>query len=370
MKFKGFDDWVEIFEGGEQTDSNGVKHDGDAMIETAVKTFTPSYHEPPVVAGHPQDNSPAFGWVSGLKEESGKLLAKFKDIVPEFAQAVEQGLFKKRSASFYPDGRLRHVGFLGAMPPAVKGLADLSFSDDDRAVVFEFSEVDSWTWDTIGGIFRKIRDYFIEKEGREKADAIIPDWDVEYLRNLATNNEGKEDTMKFADFLEAFKFWKKIEAGADPGTLEHAGKPAGTAQKTFSEADIEQAKKAGADAERKKLSSAFADKEAQTKQEAAEKEIKEFCDTLSASGKIPPSWVDKGLVSFAQGLEAETEVSFSEKGEKKSPSKWFREFLEGFEKSKIFEELAKKEKAGGSAEFAEEKQQQAVGESIAAKVNP
>ena len=44
--------------------------------------------------------------------------------------------FKKRSASFYPPGHpanptpdrpyLRHVGFLGAQPPAVKGLADFA----------------------------------------------------------------------------------------------------------------------------------------------------------------------------------------------------------------------------------------------------
>ncbi|RLC27259.1 MAG: peptidase, partial [Deltaproteobacteria bacterium] len=167
--FKGFDDWIEIFKGGKQIDSNGHEHDGDAVILKALETFKPSYHEPPLVAGHPKDNSPAFGWVSDLKEKDGTLLAKFKDVVPEFSQSVEKGMFKKRSASFYNDGRLRHVGFLGGTPPAVKGLADLSFSDDDKAVTFEFGAVDSWTWETVGGVFRKMRDYFIEKEGKEKA---------------------------------------------------------------------------------------------------------------------------------------------------------------------------------------------------------
>ena len=53
-----------------------------------------------------------------------------------FAGLLKAGRFKKRSASFYPPGHpsnptpdrpyLRHVGFLGAQPPAVKGLADFA----------------------------------------------------------------------------------------------------------------------------------------------------------------------------------------------------------------------------------------------------
>jgi hypothetical protein len=360
--FKGFGDWVEIFQGGKQTDSTGVVHDGDAMIDKAVQTFDPSYHEPPLVAGHPKDNAPAYGWVSGLKKTGNSLFAKFSQVVPEFSKACETGLFKKRSASFYPDGRLRHVGFLGAMPPAVKGLKDLAFSDDDHAVTFEFG--DSWTWETVGGIFRKMRDYFIEKEGKETADRIIPDWDVEYIRDTAKTSNDKEEDMQFSDFLEAFKFWKKIEGGSDVNIP--AAPAAGS--KTFTEADINQAKQDAVKAEREKLDAEFAEKQRQSKREATRQEISTWCDTLAASGKIPPSWVDSGLASFMQGLDSEKEVSFSEKGEKKTGLQWFKDFLEGFGKSTLFSELATKEKAGDSAEFAESKADQAIGESIAAKV--
>ena len=137
MEFKGFDNWIEIFRGGKQIDSAGREHDGDAIINLAVKNFDAKTHEPPLVVGHPQNNAPAFGWVQGLKESGGRLLAKFKDVVPEFEAIAKQGLYKKRSASFYPDGRLRHVGFLGAAPPAVKGLADLKFDDDAESICFE-----------------------------------------------------------------------------------------------------------------------------------------------------------------------------------------------------------------------------------------
>lgn len=132
---RGFNDWIPIFSGGIQTDSQDNSHDGDLVIDKAIANFNPVIHEPPVVIGHPRENAPAFGWVESLKGEYvdgvNHLFAKFKQVDPEFERLVEGGSYKKRSASFYPDGTLRHVGFLGAMPPAVKGLADVSFSDSE-----------------------------------------------------------------------------------------------------------------------------------------------------------------------------------------------------------------------------------------------
>jgi len=141
--FKGFDDWIEIFRGGKQVDSQGREHDGDAIIEKAIATFNTNDHEPPVVIGHPKDNAPAYGWVEALMKSGNVLYAKFKNVVPGFADLVKRGLFKKRSAAFYPDGRLRHVGLLGGMPPAVKGLADVGFSGCGESFEFSFNDTDS-----------------------------------------------------------------------------------------------------------------------------------------------------------------------------------------------------------------------------------
>ena len=63
-------------------------------------------------------------------------------VYPAFEEMVQHSLFKKRSASFYrkPAGiELRHVGFLGAQPPDVKGLADMKFEEgfETAEVVFE-----------------------------------------------------------------------------------------------------------------------------------------------------------------------------------------------------------------------------------------
>jgi hypothetical protein len=146
MNFKGFDEWIEIFKGGSQVDSKGREHDGDKIIDKAVETFNPKKHEPPLVVGHPKDNGPAYGWVEGLKSSFKDgvkvLMVKCKQVMPEFEEMVKRGFFKKRSACFYSDGRLRHVGFLGAMPPAVKGLQDMGFNSGDDVVAFNFTEPD------------------------------------------------------------------------------------------------------------------------------------------------------------------------------------------------------------------------------------
>jgi len=301
MIFKGVDDWIEIFKGGKQVDSSGKAHDGNALIEKALATFDPATHEPPLTVGHPADNAPAFGWVADLKKavKDGVpvLLAKFRQVVPEFAAAVKDGLYKKRSASFYPDGRLRHVGFLGAAPPAVKALADLSFEDVDAAV-FEFTDVHQ--------------------------------------------QQKEEKKMEFKELIEFLKFWK--ESGPAPSPAEPApGATASDPPKSFTEADVEAARKKAAEeaaeAERKKVEAEFAEKAREDAREARKKAIAAWYDQNLKAGKIAPAWGDAGLRAFMESLPAEAPMEFSE-GKKETPFDWFKGFIEGLPKVVAFKEIA------------------------------
>lgn len=135
------DGWVEIFRAGKHVDSLGRNRDFSvADLDRMVGSYQPAQHEAPVVIGHPKDNAPAWGWVESLKRDGEVALAKFKQVQPEFADMAGRGLFKKRSISLYPDGSLRHVGFLGAQPPAVKGLRDFSLGDANECSNYEFEE--------------------------------------------------------------------------------------------------------------------------------------------------------------------------------------------------------------------------------------
>ncbi|MBF0309470.1 MAG: peptidase [Magnetococcales bacterium] len=137
---------IVIFRPGQHTDQGGATltfTEGD--LSACVAAYDPATHEAPLVVGHPQSNHPAYGWVEGLSLEGGRLLAHPRQVDPAFAEMVNAGRFKKVSASFYTPKSpinpkpgtlyLRHVGFLGAQPPAIKGLGDASFADGDEGVV-------------------------------------------------------------------------------------------------------------------------------------------------------------------------------------------------------------------------------------------
>lgn len=418
MNFKGFDDWIEIFRGGRQIDSEGREHDGDELIEKAVSTFDPRTHEPPLVIGHPRENAPAYGWVEGLattvRDGAKVLLARFKQVVPEFVRMVEQGLFKKRSASFYPDGRLRHVGFLGAAPPSVKGLADIGF--EEGGIVFEFasreqakeaqkkrskkygigikegghvSKPSEWKevpddqfLDPVNYRYpchdadrtRAAASYWGQKDNQaqytpeersiinERLDKFRKKFGIgQFKKNNFTGGPSME---KFMEFLEFLKFWKKIEKDPDLGF------GGGTdTDKKFTEADLERAKRDAAAEAKREAEAEFAEKQKKQSKAAREKEIAAFVDGLIKEGKIPPAWKDAGLVRFMQALDGESEIQFSEE-KKQSGLEWFKEFLGGFGKPNLFKEIATKEKAGASGEFAEAEADAKLGKKIAAKVSP
>ena len=356
IKFKGFDDWIPVFQGGSQTDSAGRVHDGTALIDKAVSTFNAARHEPPVVIGHPKENGPAFGWVEGLKKQGDLLLAKFKQVEPSFADMVKRGLFKKRSAAFYPDGSLRHIGFLGAMPPAIKGLPDVAFAEAD-ALTFEFSDYQTvWAWESIARLFGKVRDYLIEKEGMDKADQVISAYQIQEITDAAakekqeiqqdaleqtpqiTNyNEKKEEKdMNFKEFVQKLK---DLVAGAD----------AADSGKTFSEAELEAAKKQAAEAEREKTATEFAERERTARQHARKQEISSWCESMVKTGKMTPAMVKFGMPEFMAAFAEKVDViEFGETKEKATLYDRFKTFFET-ELPKVveFKEVATRDKDTG-----------------------
>jgi hypothetical protein len=152
----GFDgQWVDGTPIGRHKDSDGDFVDIDvAFLEAVVKNFnlTKALHEPPAVIGHPKSDAPAYGYVANVRVNNGRLERQFSQINPEFEEMVRTGAFKKRSDAFYlkpedaPGGlvpALRHCGFLGAQPPAIKGLADIHFAEGDKEVKTVDVEVDT-----------------------------------------------------------------------------------------------------------------------------------------------------------------------------------------------------------------------------------
>ena len=333
-EYKGFDDWIEIFRGGKQRDSMGREHDGDALIDKAVANFNAAKHEPPLVVGHPRDNAPAYGWVESLKADTHDgaklLLAKFKQVEPAFVDLAKAGRYKKRSTAFYPDGSLRHVGFLGAAPPAVKGLADVAFTDDGGPS-FEFGESE-WV---IARVFRRLREWLIEKEGADTADRIVGDWEINDIKRQA--DKGSEEEQIAPSYTE-----QKLNN-------EELDMPQGA--QSFTEFDLATAVAKGKEEAKAELMAEFAEKEKISRAEARRQQSISFCEEGIKSGTILPAWVKNGLPEFMARLDGDEEICFAEGGAKLSPQSWFRNFMEQLPKVVEFKELATRagDPGGGNA---------------------
>ncbi len=122
-----------------------------ADLAATAAAYDPAKHEAPLVVGHPATDDPAYGWVASLSAGESGLEASPRAVDPAFAVMVNEEKFNRISSSFFlPDAPsnpvpgvyyLRHVGFLGAVPPAVAGLRKPSFDlcDEAGSVTVEFS---------------------------------------------------------------------------------------------------------------------------------------------------------------------------------------------------------------------------------------
>ncbi|MCU4601866.1 hypothetical protein [Acinetobacter ursingii] len=296
---------IKIFKVGNHTSMQGVSANYSRdMLADCVAAYSPQAHEAPFVLGHPKHDDPAYGWVDHLElSEDGFLLAHPKKVDPEFAENVNAGKHNKVSASFYvPDSPnnptpgklyLRHVGFLGAMPPSVKGLGTVQFAENEEGIA-DFANP-FYGFDLIADFMRRWRDSIIDEKGQEEADKVAPNWIIDSLREYATGHP-YEAQAAFSEFSQSL------------GMSDLPKTEPKTPTKTAREIELEQ-----------KLEQAHA---AMAAKENAEKEaaFSEFVEGLVAGGHMPPKFKTKAIsllsaagkqdqqvVNFAEG-----EVSFSE----------------------------------------------------------
>ena len=299
---------VEILRSGTHTASSGQRVTlTDEDLERIASGYDAAFHEAPVVIGHPAENAPAYGWVKSMMRAGDRLLATL-DLVPEFVEAVRRGLFKKRSASLYSDldGRglyLRHVGFLGAVPPAVKALTDISLSDPRSALTIEFQEDSKMSW-------------------------------KERVKNL---------------------FTQAVDEIPEGGTPQQAAQP----HPQFSEFEVKAREEAAAKKAREAAELEFAEKmkkgEAERAAERNRAAVKEKLDALEKAGKVLPAWRKAGLRQFLESLGHIDSIEFGEGG-KKTPRDWFFSFLEELPKSIDLKEFAGRDRdTSGDPEQAREK---------------
>jgi hypothetical protein len=335
---------LEIFRAGTHTASDGTRYTfSEADVAACAEAYSPALHEAPIVVGHPKENAPAYGWVASLGVTKGVLKAVPQQVDPQFAEMVSKGRFKKISASFYsPDHSanpkpgvwyLRHVGFLGAQPPAVKGLKDAAFAEGEGP---EFIRI----WD-----FKE----YTDKERSKMADAGTAMDDGSYPIKTKEDLANAIQSYGRASDKAAVKAWITKRAKALNATdMLPADWPGSTKKEAdMAEAEIEKLREELEAAKKRAAELEFSER-----LHKAEKFIEGLMKPEVA--KVTPAMAAKGLAAFMATLDDVAVVTFAEaskddKGNeipavKATQAAQFREILNALPKAVEFTEAAPREK--------------------------
>lgn len=321
--------WCEIFRTGTHTDSKGNSREWtEADLQQICSNFESKNPDVPICVGHPKTNSPAYGWIESLKLIGGKLYASFKDVQPEFQEAVNKGLFKTRSISLTGNLVPRHIAFLGAQAPAIKGMEQFCFeAETENDIIIDFSEENNET-----------PDYNTDKGGRWSNRGVPP------FVNKANVNDNTESEQSEPNGEEGASSPsdKEIHDTGNPSrqTIQHhvkkgnsveSSKKIGgstnmppavpTNKKEGEQMTVELEKQLAAKDEelaamRKELE--------ETRQDALKKEFEEFCDNAIADGNILPAQRENVLnLLFAN---TDSNINFDD-GSSKTSNEVFKDFV-------------------------------------------
>lgn len=347
---------IHIFRPGTHTDVSGkTLAFGETELEASAKAYDPALFEAPLVVGHPQLASPAYGWVKSLEFSQDGLTAEPRQVDPAFAELVRAGRFKKISASFYQPNSpanpvpgvyyLRHVGFLGAAAPAVKGLKPVAFAQSEEGVV-EFSD-DAWAERQNASLWRGLREWILAKFGQDEADMAVPSYPVETVEDAAR---------------------KELLESQDKPAFAEGGPANPNLEPNQQEDNVDQKEKAALDAERTKLAEERAALE-QLKADFAERETKlketeagriheghvAFAESLVKEGRLLPANKASTIGLLDSLAVADAVVEFAEEnGAKTSKSalQTMKDMLTASPKLVDFSERATGDLDGGSVSFA------------------
>lgn len=322
---------LHIFKAGRQTASDGTTLEFSAAdLAASAAAYDPSTHEAPIVIGHPRADAPAYGWIQALSASGADLNAVPHQVNADFAELVDAGAYKKISASFYvPDAPgnpvpgvyyLRHVGFLGAQPPAVKGLRAVSFAAADQGVI-EFSD---WGDVQSASLWRGLREWIISKFGLDEADKAVPSYTVSSLEDAARTPDTNDQGALTPAFSEPTQHPEVSVTPEQTAALEAENATLKQQLATLA------AQKATADAEARHAGNVA------------------FAEGLVTAGTLMPKHRDTvvALLDFAESQP--TTVEFGEAAARKPLVPELRAMLAELPKVVEFGEVATKEKASGS----------------------
>jgi hypothetical protein len=309
-------------------------------VKRIAATYNRNYPviEAPAVIGHPDELDPtteAYGWVRKLEfaerndPKTGQtftsLYAHFDQFVPEFLNAVKAGRWKQRSIKLRGD-QMTHVGFLGGMLPAVKGLdpipvdafADGDADDDGETFTQEFAELTA-------------------ASSTKQTDAMT----VEEIQKAISDGIAAA-TKPLRTEINSLK--KQLKASESDDGDDGEAKPRGKAKEFAEEpAKPEDSK------EFKELQT----QNAKLQDQVLEAQFSEYLQSEKLQTRVLPAQRPQVLATMKRLAADATEIEFSEgsgkdaKVTKSKPLDVYKSFLEGLPEQVEFSELATEDNANG-----------------------
>lgn len=342
---------IQIFKSGKHTAVSGITLEfSEDVVSQIAESYDAASFAAPLVVGHPKLDDPAYGWVKSLSFSEGILSAIPEQVDPAFAELVNAGKFKKVSASIYmPDSpsnptpgkyHLRHVGFLGAAAPAVKGLKTASFAEETGAESFEFGELNDCETSSLARIVRGLRDWVAGKFTLEDADKAIPSYLVEDLERAAARPMEPMDapTGAISSFAEV--------TPPKPGPAASVAPLMEAKMADHAKAELEQAEFAEKQAALETKLADLATRESQLAAGQAslrKAEFAAFAEGLTTEGRLSKP-MTLGMVDFMEALHSGvTTLEFGEGDDKKTPTalEYFKTLVASLPKAVEFAEVVK-----------------------------
>jgi hypothetical protein len=351
---------------------------GAKELSEIESTYDPTVYEAPIIVQHVSKYKglpeiPAFGWIGAVKKVGTHLKLIASQFSDELKQWYKDGTFKKVSVALYqPDDpnnptpgkwHLHHLAFLGGTPPAVKGLEGIQFSEGIvkyalKTVTLSVGAIEMQEMDAEVEVDGDVIDT-VEEMGTEDTitdlsescatfiskitDALSSGTDYDTVKqrcSLAASDLSNEvyNTLNmhwmFQEKLENIEEHKEgeVELSEKKGILARIYQSIITRKESNVDAQKEQDYKTQIVSLKGKVTQ-FEEKErveteakqaAETARLAAEKtaaeeakktEIKTFCDTTIAAGKMTPAMreVDEPIMFELSKTNADALKSFQQK---------------------------------------------------------
>lgn len=310
---------IEIFRAGTHVGMDGTRYTfSEADVQAIATSYDPALFSAPAVIGHPKSEDPAYGWADAVRvRDDGVMVADLDKVCPAFADLVTSGRFTKVSPAFYPADHpnnptpgqlyLRHIGFLGAAAPGVRGLAPVEFAEGDDSIIAFASDEELrpivWLARSVGRMWRRMRDDLIDEKGVEEANKLLPEYEVDAPAEIAAQLDAvlKPAGPRFAE-------------GSPEAPAADAARQAELDRR---EADLAQREQAQAV---KDAAAATAAKQTRAAEDVA------FADSLISAGRLAPGHRAE-VLGFCAALGASEMIAFSEGEEARDPRKAFQDFL-------------------------------------------